>query len=83
MAGKGKTWRKLASQQFGSVYDLTEEEKISIGLIRKPEVLRDLVHIVIPVHYGSHGVIWESQFIDERQLELWQNAYPDLQVVND
>lgn len=78
MAGKGKTWRKLASQQFSSV-----EEKISIGLIRKPEVLRDLVHIVIPVHYGSHGVIWESQFIDERQLELWQNAYPDLQVVND
>lgn len=81
MAAKGEKWRKTASVQWTGVYDLTEQEKIQLGLVKKPKTLEDLVHIVIPVHHNSHGIIWESRFVTPAAVDLWRAQYPNMEVI--
>ena len=64
---------------FG-VYKLTEREKRWLGL-KKPAPLKGSIHIVIPVHYGSRAVTWESRFVTEGSFKGWLEQYPDLQVI--
>lgn len=77
MPQKGMTWRKKV---FQDVYNLTDQEKVSLGL-KKPAPLRDLVHIVIPVHHSSHGVIWESRFVAVAAVPSWRSQYLEMEEV--
>lgn len=74
-----KSWK--THKDVFDVYTLTEEEKIALGLIKKPKPLNGLIHIVIPVHYGSHAVIWENRFVTKSALVAWKAQYPNLQVL--
>ena len=73
--------RKSHPDVFG-VYNLTEKEKIALGLIKKPKPLKGLIHIVIPVHYKAQGVMWESRFVTAGALEGYREQYPNLEVVD-
>ena len=74
-----KSWK--THKDVFDVYTLTEEEKIALGLIKKPKPLNGLIHIVIPVHYKAQGVMWESRFVTAGALEGWKEQYPNLEVV--
>lgn len=70
-------------EQYVDIYTLTPEERLRMGLIKKPKVLLHKLQIVIPVHYGSSGVWWESQFIEKAELDRWKAQYPNLEVIDD
>ena len=79
-----RKWRQRARAEnvdgvFG-VYKLTDAENIRLGL-KKPAPLRGTIHIVIPEHYGSSGVIWMSRFVTEAQLDGYKAQYPDMQII--
>ena len=77
-----KAWfQQYRDETTNNVYELTEREKIAMGLIKKPKVLKDMVHIVIPEHYHAEGVIWQSRFIPEAELEWYKAQYPNMQIV--
>ena len=73
--------QKYRAENYSSVYTLTEKEKIALGIIKKPKPLKNLVHIVIPEHYGAKGVMWNSRFIPESQLQYYRDNYPNLQII--
>lgn len=58
-----KRYREMLHEEYRDDYTLTKEEKIQMGLIQKPSVLKGNIHIVIPVHYDSRSVWWESRFV--------------------
>lgn len=52
-------------------------------IISKPAPLKDLIHIVIPEHYGSKGVMWASRFVTEGELEGYVHQYPNMQILDE
>lgn len=76
-----RKYREARREAWSDVYTLTRDEKIALGLIKKPKPLAHLVHIVIPEHYGAQGMMWASRFIPESQLQYYQDNYPNLQVI--
>ena len=69
------------NETTNSVWKLTEQEKIALGIIKKPKPLGNMIHIVVPEHYGAQGMMWASRFIPESQLQYYQDNYPNLQVI--
>lgn len=66
----------------GRIYELTEQEKIDLRMmLKKPKQMVGNIHIVVPVHYGTRGVIWERRFVTEKALEGWRQEYPNLEVI--
>lgn len=76
-----KEYQRRLRRETVDVYTLTEDEKLRMGLIKKPAPLKGTIHIVIPVHHSSHGIIWESRFVTEKALEGWRHDYPNLEVI--
>lgn len=68
-------------EQYVDIYTLTPDERLRMGLIKKPKVLLHKLQIVIPVHYGSSGVWLESRFIEKAELAWWKQLYPNLEVI--
>lgn len=78
MSGK----RTGCTNEWSTRYDLTETEKIWLGL-KKPAPLRGTIQIVIPEHYGSKGVMWTSRFVTEAQLDSYLAQYPGMQILDE
>lgn len=64
------------------IWKLTDEEKISLGL-KKPAPLKGTIQIVIPLHYGTKGVWWQSRFVTEAEMEGYLAQYPNLQILDE
>ncbi len=64
-----------------AVPEAGKEETIMSEYLRMPAPLRGTIHIVIPEHYGSSGVIWMSRFVTEAQLDGYKAQYPDMQII--
>lgn len=73
--------RQSNHQPDASAYQLTELEKEWLGL-KKPVKPKGNIQIVIPVHYGSHGVIWESRWVTSSELDWYEECYPNLQIID-
>lgn len=73
--------QRLYREEYLNIYELTPEEKVRLGLIKKPKVLLHKTQIVIPVHYGSSGVWWETRFIERADLPYWKALHPNLEVI--
>lgn len=82
MSKEGTTWRKQGPASVSGVYKLTDQEKVYLGL-KKPEPLKHLIHIVIPVHHTARAVVWESRFVSAASLPGWIKQYPNLEFVRD
>lgn len=76
-----RQYQQEKRRETTDVFNLTEQEKINLGLIKKPKPVRDLIHIVVPEHYGASGLIWQSHFVTEAALTLWIRQYPNLEVI--
>lgn len=78
-----KEYQRRLRRDTVDVFTLTEEEKIRMGLIKKPAPLKGTIHIVVPEHYGASGLIWQSHFVTEAVLPAWKREYPNLEVIDD
>lgn len=73
--------KKGKISQYGNQYNkLTDEERIWLGL-KRPTPLKGTIRIVIPEHYSSRGMKWESRFVTAGSLSSWKEQYPNLQIV--
>lgn len=65
---------------FGKWMELTDEEKIRMGLKAAPK-LPGTIKVVIPKRYNNHSVMYASEWIDEKTLERYENTYSSIQIV--
>ncbi len=70
-------------EQYVDIYNLTPEERLRMGLIKKPKALLHKMQIVIPVHYGASALWWETRFIEAAELDRWKAQYPNMEVIDD
>lgn len=47
----------------------------------KPKKMDGMIRIVIPRHYGSQGMMWQSKYITPAELEWYKTLYPELQII--
>lgn len=73
-------YRQARKSEWSEVYTLTAQERRWLGLAR-PAPRHDLIRVVVPEHYGAAGVIWQSRFVPEAELEWYKGHYPNLQIV--
>ena len=71
--------RKTHPDEFG-VYNLTEDEKVWLGLKRRP-VKRGNILIAVPVHYTSSSCEWHTEWISDLMLPKYRVVHPNLQVL--
>lgn len=64
------------------IRQLRKEEETK-ALLKKAEPVKDMIHIVIPDHYGSSGLIWISRFVTEQQLDAYLAQYPSMQILDE
>lgn len=72
--------KKYRQENYIDVRTPTESEKIAMGLVKKP-VVKGTIHIVVPEHYGTKGVWWESRWVTPAELEVYKARVPDLQII--
>lgn len=60
---------------------LTEKDKIWLGLKKQPKVIKDTTKIVIPVHYTSRGVMWETRTVNKNTLDELRAQHPNMEVI--
>ena len=71
--------RKTHPDEFG-VYNLTEDEKVWLGLKRRP-IRKGNILIAVPVHYTSSSCEWHTEWISDLMLPKYRCEHPDLQVL--
>lgn len=71
--------RKTHPDEFG-VYNLTEDEKVWLGLKRRP-IRKGNILIAFPVHYTSSSCEWHTEWISDLMLPKYRCEHPDLQVL--
>lgn len=75
-----KHYRAERGNELTDIYTLTAQERRWLGLAR-PAPRHDLIRVVVPEHYGAAGVIWQSRFIPEAELEWYRTHFPNMQIV--
>ena len=65
--------------EFG-VFKLTEHDKIRLGLKKKAKPAGN-IRTVVPLHYGTKGVWWESKMVTAQEMPEMYAKYPNLQVI--
>lgn len=71
---------EAAHSDTSNVYNLTEQEKIWLGLIKSP-IRRGNIRIAYPVHYSAASVVWKTTYTSDIMLPKWRVKYPNLQVL--
>ena len=71
----------LTYKNTSDVYKLTEDERVWLGLSKRKIPAKDMVKVVMPVHYSSHGVIWETVRVSKASLYELKAQYPNLEVI--
>lgn len=76
-------YRKENRDIYFNVFRLSDEDRLRMGLVKKPKPLRGTIHIVIPLHYGVKGMWWQSRFVTPAELEGYLLQYPNLQILDE
>lgn len=71
--------RKTHPDEFG-VYNLTEDEKVWLGLKRRP-IRKGNILIAVPVHYTSSSCEWHTEWVSDLMLPKYRVVHPNLQVL--
>lgn len=65
---------------FGKWMEVTEEEKIRMGLKAAPKP-PGTIKVVIPKRYNNHSVMYASEWIDAKTLEWYERVYTSVQII--
>lgn len=63
-----------------SIFKLTDEERIRLGLIKAPEKARTL-KIVYPVHVSARAMYYQTVVIPKDDLWAWMAKHPGVEVI--
>ena len=72
---------RLTPEEWRMVKKQRQKELETI--LSKPAPLKDLIHIVIPEHYGAQGMYWASRFVTEAELEGYAAEFPNMQILDE
>ena len=72
--------KNVATHNEQSVYILTEDEKVWLGLKSRP-VRKGNILVAVPHHYTSSSCEWHTEWISDLMLPKYRCVHPDLQVL--
>lgn len=61
-------------------FELSEEDKLRMGLKKRPEEPPTIL-VAIPKRYNNHSVMYETEWVNEKTLNLYVKKYPSVEIV--